>query len=286
MKVIVARHAGFCFGVKRATLMAFEKASEKGRCRTCTLGPIIHSPQVVARLEEKGVKVIKSLADIDEGRIILRSHGVTAAEMKEAYDKGLDVVDATCPFVKKAQNQVQMLSEEGYDMVIVGEKEHPEVEGIISYATGKVFVVASVEDALNLPEMKKTGVVAQTTQSYQTLKAVVDVCLAKTQELRVFNTICDATTVRQEEAKAIAGNVGCMLVIGGFNSANTRRLAEVCSEIEINTHHVETVDQLSPEWFVGIEAIGVTAGASTPKWLIDEVLEGIKALCLDKRVEL
>jgi len=283
MKIIVARHAGFCFGVKRATLMAFEKASEEGGGRTCTLGPIIHSPQVVARLEEKGVKVIKSLAEIDAGRIILRSHGVTAAEMKEAHDKGLDVVDATCPFVKKAQNQVKMLSDEGYAMVIVGEKEHPEVEGIISYAAGNVYVVASVEDARNLPEMKKTGVVSQTTQSYQTLEAVVMVCLAKTQELRVFNTICDATTVRQEEAKVIAGDVDCMLVIGGYNSANTRRLSEVCSEIQKNTHHIESVEQLSPEWFIGVNAVGVTAGASTPKWLIDEVLEGINALCPDKK---
>lgn len=283
MKIIVARHAGFCFGVKRATQMAFEKASEVAGCRTCTLGPIIHSPQVVARLEEKGVKVIKSLSEMGEGRIILRSHGVTAAEMKEAYDKGLDVVDATCPFVKKAQNQVKMLSEEGYDMVVVGEKDHPEVEGIVSYATGKVFVVASVEDAQNLPEMKKIGVVAQTTQSYHTFEAVIDVCLAKTQELRVFNTICDATSVRQDEAKVIAGDVDCMLVIGGFNSANTRRLSEVSKEIQKNTHHIETVEQLSPEWFVGVRSVGVTAGASTPKWLIDEVLEGIKALCPDKK---
>lgn len=283
MKVIVANHAGFCFGVKRATLMAFEKAAEDGGCKTCTLGPIIHSPQVVARLEAKGVKVIRSLAEIDQGRIILRSHGVTAAEIQQAHDKGLEVIDATCPFVKKAQKQVRMLSSEGYDMVIVGEKDHPEVEGIVSYATGTVFVVASAADALNLPEMKKVGIVAQTTQSYAVLEAVVAVCLSKTQELRVFNTICDATSVRQNEAKVIAGTVGCMLVIGGFNSANTRRLAEVCKEIQKNTHHIETVEQLSAEWFVEVETVGVTAGASTPKWLIDEVLEGIKALCSDKK---
>lgn len=283
MKIIVAKHAGFCFGVKRATQMAFETAAEESGRRTCTLGPIIHSPQVVERLEAKGVKVIRNLSEIEDGRVILRSHGVTAAEMKEAIDKGLDVVDATCPFVKKAQKQVQMLSEEGYDMVIVGEKEHPEVAGIVSYATGNVFIVASAADALNLPEMKKAGIVAQTTQSYQTLEAVVGVCLAKTQELRIFNTICDATSERQEEAKVIAGDVGCMLVIGGFNSANTRRLTEVCSEIQKNTHHIETAGQLSAEWFAGIKAVGVTAGASTPKWLIDEVLKGIKALCADKK---
>lgn len=283
MRIIIANHAGFCFGVKRATLLAFEKASEEGVMKTCTLGPIIHSPQVVERLEGKGIKVIKSLAEIDEGRVILRSHGVTAAELQEAYQKGLEVVDATCPFVKKAQNQVKMLSAAGYDMVIVGEKEHPEVEGIVSYAKGRVFVVASAAEALSLPRMKKIGVIAQTTQSYQALEAVAGICLAKAQELRVFNTICDATTVRQDEAMTIARDVDCMIVIGGFNSANTRRLAEICMAIQPNTHHVETANQLGREWFVGTEVVGVTAGASTPKWLIDEVFEGINALCRDKK---
>lgn len=283
MKVIVAKNAGFCFGVKRATLLAFEKASETTAGVTCTLGPIIHSPQVVERLEEKGVRVINSLDEMSQGRVILRSHGVTASEIQEANDKGLEVIDATCPFVKKAQNQVKILSEEGYDMVIVGEKEHPEVAGIVSYATGRVFVVASAADALELPSMQKIGVVAQTTQSYNTLEEVAAVCLAKAKELRVFNTICDATSVRQDEAKVIAGEVGCMLVIGGFNSANTRRLTEICCEIQANTHHIETAGQIDQEWFAGVDSVGVTAGASTPKWLIDEVLEGINALCGDKK---
>ncbi len=286
MNIIVAQNAGFCFGVKRATLMAFEQADEKGECKTCTLGPIIHSPQVVERLEEKGVKVIKSLAEIDAGRVILRSHGVTAAEITEAYAKGLEVIDATCPFVKKAQSQMKMLSDDGYDMVIVGESEHPEVGGIVSYASGRVFVVASAAEALDLPKMKKIGVIAQTTQSYHTLEAVVGICLSKAQELRVFNTICDATAVRQDEAKTIAANVGCMIVIGGYNSANTRRLAEICMEFQANTHHIETADQLSGDWFAGIETVGITAGASTPKWLIDEVFERINALCRDKKIEL
>lgn len=283
MKTIVAKHAGFCFGVKRATLLAFEKAAEESELETCSLGPIIHSPQVVARLEEKGVRVIKSLEEINSGRVILRSHGVAAAEIQEADRKGLEVVDATCPFVKNAQNQVKMLSECGYDMVIVGEEDHPEVKGIVSYATGRVFVVASATEAATLPKMKKIGVIAQTTQSYQALEAVALVCLSKAQELRVFNTICNATSVRQDEAKAMAGDVGCMLVIGGYNSANTRRLAEICSEIQPNTHHVETADQLAPEWFAGVKTVGVTAGASTPKWLIDEVCEAINALDKDKK---
>jgi 4-hydroxy-3-methylbut-2-en-1-yl diphosphate reductase len=281
MEIIVAKHAGFCFGVKRATLLAFEKASDG--VATSTLGPIIHSPQVVKRLEEKGVRVIKNLSQLENGRIILRSHGVTSAEMKEAQEKALEVVDATCPFVRKAQSYVKLLSQEGYDVLVVGDRDHPEVEGIVSYSSREVTIVASAEEAKSLPKMKRLGVVAQTTQSYETLEAVVQVCLTKVQELRVFNTICDATSVRQDEAKILARQVDCMIVIGGYNSANTRRLAEICLELQPHTHHVETADQLSNEWFRGMKSVGITAGASTPKWLIDEVVERIKAVGGDKK---
>jgi len=281
MNIVIAKHAGFCFGVKRATLLAFEKASDG--IPTSTLGPIIHSPQVVQRLEEKGVRVVNNLSQLENGRIILRSHGVTSTEMKEAHEKGLEVVDATCPFVRKAQSYVQLLSDEGYEVLVVGDRDHPEVEGIISYASRPVTVVASAEEASSLPTMKRLGVVAQTTQSYETLEAVVEVCLAKVQELRVFNTICDATSVRQDEAKILARKVDCMVVIGGYNSANTRRLAEICLELQPETHHVETADQLSEEWFAGMNTVGITAGASTPKWLIDEVIERIKAIGEDKK---
>jgi len=283
MEVVLARHAGFCFGVKRATLLAFEKAAEMQGGAACTLGPIIHSPQVVSRLEQQGVKVISSLAEIDRGSVILRSHGVTEAELREAHAKGLEVIDATCPFVKKAQNYLHMLSAEGYELVVVGDREHPEVEGIVSYADKNVHVVASAAEAEALPKIKRLGIVAQTTQSYETLAAVVGICLQKVQELRVFNTICDATAVRQDEAKIIASRVDCMLVIGGFNSANTRRLAEVCHEIQPHTYHIETVDQLSADWFADVKSVGITAGASTPKWLIDEVIERITAMETDKK---
>jgi 4-hydroxy-3-methylbut-2-en-1-yl diphosphate reductase len=281
MEIIIAKHAGFCFGVKRATLLAFEKASDG--IPTSTLGPIIHSPQVVQRLEEKGVRVVNNLSQIENGRIILRSHGVTSTEMSEAHEKGLEVVDATCPFVRKAQLYVKQLSDEGYEVLVVGDRDHPEVEGIVSYSCRNVTVVASAEEAGTLPAMKRLGVVAQTTQSYETLEAVVQVCLAKVQELRVFNTICDATSVRQEEAKILARRVDCMVVIGGYNSANTRRLAEICLELQPNTHHVETAEQLSDGWFSGMKSVGITAGASTPKWLIDEVVERIKAIGGDKK---
>ena len=276
MEIILAKQAGFCFGVKRATQMAFEAADRGGE--TFTLGPIIHSPQVVQRLEGMGVRVLKDLQTLNEGTIIIRSHGVTAAEIEQAVEKELEIVDATCPFVKKAQDHVQNLSSAGYDVVVVGDADHPEVEGIVSYGKGKVYVVGSGEEAARLPKMAKIGVVAQTTQSFENLQSVVQECLKKAGELRVFHTICDATAVRQSEAVELAQRVDCMIVIGGFNSANTKRLAEVCVELQPRTHHIETADEIDGSWFAGVEKVGVTAGASTPKWLIDEVLERIQSL--------
>jgi 4-hydroxy-3-methylbut-2-en-1-yl diphosphate reductase len=280
MEVILAKQAGFCFGVKRATQMAFEAADKGGE--TFTLGPIIHSPQVVQKLEEMGVKVLNNISAMVEGTIIIRSHGVASEELEEAVRKELEIVDATCPFVKKAQEHVESLSQAGYDVVVVGDADHPEVQGIVSYATGKVYVVGSGEEAGSLPKMGKIGVVAQTTQSFENLKNVVTACLTKGGEIRVFHTICDATAVRQEEAKALAMQVDCMIVIGGYNSANTKRLAEVCTELQPKTYHIEEAQQLDRQWFKGVEKVGVTAGASTPKWLIDEVLEQIEKFNRDK----
>ena len=276
MKVILAKQAGFCFGVKRATQMAFDAAGKDQK--TYTLGPIIHSPQVVGKLENLGIRALDSLDGLESGTIIIRSHGVEYKEMSEAQQKNLDIVDATCPFVKKAQEHVKSLSETGYGVVVVGDADHPEVQGIVSYGGEKVFVVASGEEVKKLPKMKKIGVVAQTTQSFENLKNVVCECLLRGGEIRVYNTICDATTVRQEEAKELAGRVDCMLVVGGFNSANTRRLLEVCAEIQPHTYHIETAAEINPVWFEGAERVGVTAGASTPKWIIDEVMNKIEEL--------
>ncbi len=276
MKIILAKQAGFCFGVKRATQMAFEAAGKNRH--TFTLGPIIHSPQVVGKLEELGIKALNSLAGLDQGTIIIRSHGVKCQELAEARLKNLEVVDATCPFVKKAHEYVKTLSEAGYWVLVVGDADHPEVQGIVSYGGDKVHVVASGDDVKKLPKMNKIGVIAQTTQAFENLQNVVCECLQRGGEIRVYNTICDATSVRQDEAKALSGQVDCMVVIGGFNSANTCRLLEICREIQPRTHHIETASEIKPEWFTGIEAIGITAGASTPKWIIDEVINKIEQL--------
>lgn len=277
MKIILAQSAGFCFGVKRATTMAFDAAEHYHQI--CSLGPIIHSPQLVRKLEEKGVEVINQVEDIPEGAVIIRSHGVTAQELDHILERELKIVDATCPFVKKAQEYAAMLSREGYAVILVGEEEHPEVQGIVSYARdGEVFVVADRAQAEKLPRKKRMGVVAQTTQSFENLRQIIEVCLEKSGELRVFNTICDATSVRQNEARTIARQVDLMLVIGGFNSANTSRLTHICSDIQPRTYHVETAAEIDPQWFEGVRTVGITAGASTPRWIIDEIVEKVGSL--------
>ncbi len=274
MEIFLAKSAGFCFGVKRATNMAF-KAAEQHK-QICSHGPIIHSPQMVDKLAEQGVDVVSDIEDIPDGAVIIRSHGVTADELHQILDRDLDIVDATCPFVKKAQDYAALLSQEGYSVVLAGEAEHPEVQGIISYARqGAVYTVANLEEAEKLPRMKKIGIVAQTTQSYDNFCQIVEACLSKCQEVRVFNTICDATTVRQEEASAIAEKVDLVIVIGGYNSANTTRLARICKDIQPKTYHVETAAEIDPQWLLNIEKIGITAGASTPQWIIDEVYEKV-----------
>ncbi len=277
MEIVLAKNAGFCFGVKRATHMAFEAAAKHEQI--CSLGPLIHSPQVVKELTEQGIKVVDNVEDIPSGSVIIRSHGVTAEEMSKVQKSSLTVVDATCPFVKKTQEYAVRLSEDGYTVVIVGEVEHPEVQGIVSYSgEAVVHVVANAEQAAALPRMKKVGLVAQTTQLYENLRDIMDVCLAKSQELRVFNTICDATSVRQNEAREIARDVDLMFVIGGQASANTSRLARICREIQPHSWHIETAEEIDPDWFIGVEKVGVTAGASTPRWLIDEVVGRIAEL--------
>lgn len=276
MEIILARKAGFCFGVKRATQMAFDAASTKSDA--FTLGPIIHSPQVVERLNQLGVRVEKNLTQITSGTVILRSHGVRAEELAEADAKGLDVIDATCPFVRKAQEHVRFLSSEGYTVVVVGEVDHPEVKGIVSYADGPVHVVADGSDVATLPHMTKIGIVAQTTQPFKNLSDVVQACLKRGGEIRIFNTICDATTVRQDEAEELAGQVDCMIVVGGYNSANTCRLRELCAAIQPKTYHIETAEEIDPAWLDAADRVGVTAGASTPKWIIDTVLERLSEI--------
>ena len=276
MQVEVARHAGVCYGVERALKLADEAAAQ-GRV-VHTLGPLIHNPQAVAELKERGVEVAACLNDVDEGILVIRSHGVDPAIITAAQDRGLDVVDATCPFVSAAHTCARELAEAGYSVVIVGEEDHPEVEGIMAHAGGTALIV---EDVADLPERlpsRRIGVVVQTTQSLARLKEIVDALLPRVSELRVCNTICSATAKRQLSAEELAKTVDVMIVVGGHNSGNTTRLAEICAEVNPRTHHVETADEIESSWFAGAESVGITAGASTPDAQVAGVVAAIESL--------
>ena len=275
MEVLVAKSAGFCFGVKRAINMAHNCACE-GDGDIYTLGPIIHNPQVVERLESEGIYAKNGVGEISSGKVIIRSHGVKLSTYKEAEARGLDVIDATCPFVKKAQDLVSSLTEEGYTVVVVGEKDHPEVKGLLSYGSADILVADSPEALAGMSRKKKIGIVAQTTLPVEKLQAVVNFCLSRASELKVFNTICNATSIRQDESAELARKVDRMIVVGGRNSANTRRLADICSSIQPKTLHIETAAELEPAWLEGARSVGVTSGASTPEWIISEVVEAVK----------
>lgn len=282
MQIIITQNAGFCFGVERAIKMAYD-ASDKHDSEIYTLGPIIHNPQVVSNLAEEGVVAKESVDDLNKGTVIIRSHGVAAETMKEVMGKkNLDVLDATCPFVKKAQNNANRLSSQGYAVLIVGDERHPEVKGIISYVDGPVYVAGTVNDVKKMPKFSRLGIVAQTTQSLENFNEIVDACMSKVKDLKICNTICDATEVRQNESTELAKKVDCMIIIGGYNSANTKRLTFLCLEIQSNSHHIEAVGDINMAWFDGVDRVGVTAGASTPSSVIEEVKEKIEEIDLRK----
>jgi 4-hydroxy-3-methylbut-2-enyl diphosphate reductase len=281
VEIIVARTAGFCFGVKRAIKLAEECAEENGG-GIYTLGPIIHNPQVVKKLEAINVRAIDDIDAVERGTVIIRSHGVKLSDHKSAVDKGLTVVDATCPFVKKTQEYVSELTADGYTVIVVGEGDHPEVKGIMSYGGPAIRVVTSPDELKDMPRVKKIGVVAQTTQSIKNLEAVVSACLSKAAEVKVHNTICNATSLRQTESVDIALMADVMIIAGGKNSANTKRLAEICRAIRPRTHHIEIASELAEAWFEGASRVGVTAGASTPRWVIEEVLERLRRIAAEQ----
>ena len=268
MEVILADYLGFCYGVKRAIGIARDNASPDGKA--CTLGPIIHNPQMVERLRNEGVGTVNALSEMNEGTVIIRSHGVGPLLYDEAERRRLTLIDATCPHVKKAQLSAKSLVDEGYQVVIIGEKEHPEVKSIFEWSYGKAVIVETTDEARALPSYARLGIVCQTTFSSEKFRRIVMELLEKSRQLKIERTICTATDQRQAAAIDLAQRVDMMLVIGGKNSANTTRLAQLCAT-KCKTYHIETAHELQDEWFDKIEKIGITAGASTPDWIIKEV---------------
>ncbi|OUO32650.1 4-hydroxy-3-methylbut-2-enyl diphosphate reductase [Olsenella sp. An293] len=269
VEIRVASEAGACYGVERALQMV-EAAADERAGRVHTLGPLIHNPRVVAGLEERGVTVVSSPEEAAGDALLLRTHGVTPDEEARARSLCSRVLDATCPFVKKVHLAAERLSTEGYQVVVVGEAGHPEVEATLPHAPGAV-VIGSAAEAAALPHARKVGVVVQTTARRALLAEVVGELLGVAEEVRVVNTICEATAGHQAAADELAREADVMVVIGGRNSANTTRLAEISAARCPRTHHVEGADELCPSWFEGARVIGITAGASTPASQIEAV---------------
>ena len=269
MKVTIVEACGFCYGVRRAVDMASQ--AETG---TKTLGPIIHNPQVVARLSAQGVAPVDSLDEVGDGEtVLIRSHGVGPSVYEEASRRGIRVIDATCPHVKKAQQDAKKIVEEGKNLVIIGEKAHPEVISISQWGANRAIIIDREIEAEQIPFSESLGVVVQTTFSQEQFKRIAEILKTKTNDLDVHMTICTATQQRQNAAVELAGKVDAMIVVGGRNSANTGRLAQVCREQGCPTYHIETAAELDTAAFRGMNHIGITAGASTPDWIIQEVVD-------------
>lgn len=275
MEITVAKSAGFCFGVQRAVDSVYKELEENSG-KIYTFGPIIHNEQVVEDLNKKGIEVIdtvEQLKEIKEGTVVIRSHGVA----KEIYDileqQKLKIVDATCPFVKKIHNIVLDESNNGKTIIIIGNDNHPEVKGIKGWVNGEVIVINKEEqiEKLSLPEQTKACIVSQTTFNHNKFKYLVEIIRKKGYDITVVNTICNATHVRQVEAQKISSKVDGMIVVGGKNSSNTQKLYYICRNECENTFYVQTVKDLNLHELKSLKSIGITAGASTPKNIIEEV---------------
>lgn len=278
MKVVLAEHAGACYGVQRALDMARDAAAAGGRVHT--LGPLIHNPGVVADLARIGVHAVEDASEAGGGTVIVRSHGVTPDVYDALAACDLDILDATCPHVARAQKGAAELARKGCRVIVVGEAGHPEVAGLSAFARreGAKVDVASSPDELPGDLRAPVGIVVQTTQRRSNLEAVIRAVEEQGIEPQVENTICSATRLRQDAAADLASRVDAMVVIGGRNSSNTTRLAEVCAAACPRAFHVESADEIDPSWFSGCGVVGVTAGASTPEDQIRAVISTLEAL--------
>ena len=277
-EVILAKSERFCCGVKRAVDTVYEQTGKKN---VYTFGPIIHNEEVVKDLEKKGVFVINTMEELDditEGTVIIRSHGVSSAVYEALQKKGVEIVDATCPFVLKIHNIVKQESANGKQIVIIGNEKHPEVEGIMGWSKTQVHVVDTAEKAQNLQldPQREVCIVSQTTFNYNKFKELVEIISEKGYNIIIRNTICNATEERQTEAREIAKRVDAMIVVGGSSSSNTRKLYEICKNECKDTYYIQTLNDLDMTSLGKADCIGITAGASTPNNIIQEVYTNVR----------
>jgi 4-hydroxy-3-methylbut-2-enyl diphosphate reductase len=277
MKIIVAKTAGFCMGVRRAVEMALD-APGQHRCPIFTHGPLIHNPQVLDLLAEKGVHIIQNIPEAGEGTVLIRAHGVPPAVKKGLKKAGFVVIDATCPRVIKVQAIIKKHTRQGYATIIIGDRDHPEVVGLMGFAADKGYVAGSIEELESLPDFDKAILVAQTTLNTRLFEAVNNWAHARHPHYKCFHTICDSTAQRQTEVQEMAAMVDALIVVGGKNSGNTQRLAEIAGQSGIATFHIETESDLDAKALTFAETIGITAGASTPNWVINRVVRAVERL--------
>jgi len=270
-----AKTQGFCFGVAITVKKAEEAVAT--RDRVTTLGHVVHSPQMVASLEEKGLQNAGSIDDVDGGALFVRAHGLPTDVFEKAAARGMEVIDATCPMVTKIHVHAEKLKTEGYKIIVVGDPNHPEVKGTLSHVPG-AWCISTPEQIDALPRASRVGVVVQSTWSGTGFGEIVRRLSAKYYEVRAVNTICTDTHNRQSEAELLAEQVEVMIVVGGKTSANTKHLAELAEQGGARSHHIEGPDELQPQWFDGVATAGLMSGASTPGWLVDQVAERMEAL--------
>jgi (E)-4-hydroxy-3-methyl-but-2-enyl pyrophosphate reductase len=271
MEVIRSRHTGFCFGVKRAVDRVLKEITMRGG-EVYTIGPIIHNPQMVRALMEKGVVPIEDVRSVESGTVVYRTHGISKEDEEYVAAKGLRAIDVICPFVKRVRQSAVRLRREGYRVVLVGDQYHPEIKSVLSYLDNDAIVL----DAPASVHAKKVGVVSQTTFDNETFVRVVSALLVETEELRAYNTICKSTETRQGEAAGLAKTVDVMIVVGGRDSSNTKKLYAIARQWQPNTYHVETEEALREEWFSNAHTVGIAGGSSTPEHIIDSVDRRVK----------
>ncbi len=283
MKVIVAEKCGFCHGVKNAISMAEEILAEGGK--VYSLGPIIHNKDMVERLAKAGLKTVDSVDEIESGTVLIRSHGAMPEQIAKLRAKGLRIADATCVLVKRLQKIAKKLSDEGYKVVVIGDENHPEVRSVVGCAK-EVIVVGEESDLHKLPDNSRLGVVCQTTQSPEHFgKMLGAIGKQNFSELKVINTLCREAVKRQASAVELCKRVDIMFVLGGLDSANTRKLAELCKKYNNQTFHLQNWKEFDKRMVFGKKLAGVTAGASTPEWVIDEFVENLRAVDVGDSIE-
>jgi 4-hydroxy-3-methylbut-2-enyl diphosphate reductase len=272
MKIELAENYGFCFGVKRAIKIAEENTNAS------TYGPLIHNSKEIARLDKDfQVGLVEDFTTFKSGeKAIVRTHGIVKDELSSLYKSGVEVIDATCPYVTKPQEIAQEMSESGYDVVIFGDEKHPEIKGVKSYATHGAEVVTEVADVKKLKLKERIALIAQTTRKVEDYMEIAMYLIPRHKEVRVFNTICNATFENQEAVNKIAKKADVMIIIGGKNSSNTKELYHISHENCKNSHHIEDEKELDFSWFEGKEFCGISAGASTPDWIIQNVIDAIE----------